>query len=110
MYCVYRIRIEEYWPGSGWTDDGCIYSADKVKLEREARRRLAQCRYDTGKFRAGKVEIVLVHETFLHELKTNPVLSTLVGPHPADKGALAASSFAQVSPRNRRPERMVFGQ
>jgi hypothetical protein len=88
MYCVYRIKIEEYRPGFGWADDGCIYSLDKVKLEEEAQRRVMTTHHDHERVRSGKMEIVIVHETFLRDLKTTPVLSTLEGTHPADEGTL----------------------
>lgn len=88
MYCVFRIKLEEYVPGQGWVDDGAIYSIDQIKLKNEVERRLTSCYFSQERVQAGKQEIVRVHETFLRDLKTTPVLSTIKGLHPADQGTL----------------------
>jgi hypothetical protein len=88
MYAVYRIQIEEYQPGFGWIDDGCVYSTDQIKLKNEVERRLTSCYHNQERVRAGTSQIVVVHETFLRDLKTTPVLSTMKGFHPADLGLL----------------------
>jgi hypothetical protein len=100
MYAVYRIEIEEYSPGIGWIDDGCIYSTDKIKAEREAQRRLLTCNCNQERSRASQAKIVVVHETFLRDLKTTPVLSTIKGLHPADRGLLKEYSAAVIQARS----------
>lgn len=88
MFAVYRIQIEEYQPGFGWVDDGYLYSTDQIKLKTEVERRLTSCYFNQERVRAGSSQIVVVHETFLRDLKTTPVLSTVKGMHPADLGPL----------------------
>lgn len=89
MYCTYRVEIQEYRPGQGWVDDGCLYSTDKLKLNAEVNRRITTCYCEQEKVRASDSKIVVVHETFLRDLKRTPVLSTMYGHHPADLGELA---------------------
>lgn len=89
MYCVYRIKVEEYVPGYGWKDDGSIYSLDKHGLESEAARRKVTSYRDHEQVKIGRTEIVKVNESILGELRKTPVLSTRHGVHPADEGTLA---------------------
>lgn len=95
MYCVYRIFLEEHVPGKGWCDDGYIYSTDKIKLQQEAERRATACFHDKERVRYGGAKIVVVHETFLRDLKITPVLSTVQGIHPADFGLMYEYSLAR---------------
>lgn len=88
MFAAYRVQIEEYVPGQGWVDDGYLYSPDQIKLKAEVERRLTSCYFNQERVRASEEKIVIVHETFLRDLKTTPVLSTIKGLHPADQGTL----------------------
>jgi hypothetical protein len=99
MYCVYRILVEEYVPGKGWCDDGYLYSTDKAMLQSEAWCRVTAWRHDRERFRCGDAKIVVVHETFLRDLKITPVLSTIQGTHPADFGLMREYSAARRSGR-----------
>jgi hypothetical protein len=92
MYCVFRIRMEEYIPGLGYQDDGCIYSLNKIALVAEAERRTHVFAQGGEKVKANSMEIVIVHESFLANLRFTPVLSTTNGKHPADQGTLAESN------------------
>ena len=80
--------MKEYIPGMGWVDDGYIYSAQQFSVEAERERRRLSCYQESGNVHGSKAEIVVVHETFLRDLKTTPVLSTVKGKHPADQGLL----------------------
>ena len=88
MFAVYRIKLEEYRSGGNWLDDGCLYGTQLHMVEREAERRKMVAGLDHDTIRASKPEIVVVHETFLRDLKTTPVMSSLKGTHPADMGLL----------------------
>jgi hypothetical protein len=88
MFCVFRIRMSEYKPGTGWIDDGYIYGVDRSAVERERQRRLTTCYHEAEKAEGSSAEIVIVHESFLRDLKITPVLSTIRGSHPADQGTL----------------------
>jgi hypothetical protein len=99
MYCVYRIFIEEYFPGRGWCDDGYIYGTDRLKVQKEAERRVMLCYNGQERTRAGEPKIVVVHETFLRDLKRTPVLSTIKGLHPADMGFLSDYNASRRSHR-----------
>lgn len=88
MYACYRVKMEEHIPGFGWKDDGFIYCLDQHPLQKEVERRNLHAFSDGMNVKSSKPEIVIIHKSFLEDLKRTPVLASLQGTHPADQGPL----------------------